>query len=716
MVDVDGVFSHFQATPLKLKRRAPTAPTVARRSPPQNPAPARRQRVPSKMVARQPSRTKLTDGVVAPSKKRVLPVHPSSAKKRKLLLAMPPPDDDNVPVQQKLVFDTPPRKAARTHVETAANDNDTNDMLATDAGWTPPRPETPPVPHTPFRSETPRRPETPPRPTTPPRLEVLRTAVAPATQDTAFETPKKCAPPSRGQILSPLSYLRLHSAPTDVNAGPPPFSPNVFDEPRRLEPSAASSLLPPTPPLPPSVVPTVDLGSRSSCKPAKRELLAPLQTRRSARLQAASGDAPPDIEALTLERPSHLRRTPGTKVLRSRAHTALVQAHMDTALAKSPPTTSSTVVALSWASIQEMYAAKVLPKTVSTALHAVFTSWMLCEDVVATSEPSTSRLAFAAFDQSTIDLRYDVADTHGAMRTVPVLLAHYAALYDQLQALTLTQQSLLRTVLAHVASVASAPITMASTLLQHAWTRGAPRLVRAATTYFATITAQPETLLHKLGSLAGSLLRHVLRAIFLSFDARLDAGDSRAPSVALPKALYAHHDLGAAVHRALVDRMAGALDDYHTALCVDFLATAFQTLWRYRSEPYLQAHIAVMEKTAARIAALGLDDEAYLAPLAALGTFVATLEKEQRAVASVLARAPVPEPRDLLSCPLPEKESTPLKTRFDAASGCFECKQALRDDAIVECRTCHHKYHLACLYLPLTFRDPSRRYVCPHCL
>ncbi|KDO21275.1 hypothetical protein SPRG_21296 [Saprolegnia parasitica CBS 223.65] len=248
-----------------------------------------------------------------------------------------------------------------------------------------------------------------------------------------------------------------------------------------------------------------------------------------------------------------------------------------------------------------------------------------------------------------------------------------------------------------------------------AWTTGAPRLVPAAITYFATLTTHPETLLHKAGLLDRVAAPACAPRHLLAFDARLDAGDSRAPSVALPKALYAHHDLGAAVHRALVDRAATALDDYHAALCTDFLATAFQTLDRYRSEPYLQAHIGIMETTAARIAALGLDDEAHLAPLASLSTFAATLEKEQRAVAGFLARAPLPVPLDL-PCPMPEKESTPLKTRLDAVSGCFECKQALHSDAIVECRTCHHKYHLACLYLPSTFRDPSRRYVCPHCL
>ncbi|OQR93109.1 hypothetical protein ACHHYP_02927 [Achlya hypogyna] len=687
MMDVDGVFSHFQATPLKLKlaasERAPAPPERKSSSPPR-PAAARRPRVHSKMVARQPSRTKLTVGLaVAPAAivpratKRALPVHPSSVKKRRREEA-PAPDDDDVPVRQTLVFDSPRRSPPPPAPSAIDLTHDTSldiDFI----------PDTPPEHDTGGDS-------------------VERSTLASA----AFETPKKSLPPPRMEILSPprmeilspLSYLRLTAPPAPEDD--PPGSPNVFDPPPVACPP---SFLPETPPLPAAdAVESPVEAAPAKPSAAKRELLPSLQTRRSARLQAVVPLSPTS---------PHLRRTPGIKVLarpRPKAHVAVVQGYVDSCVA-APASTSTAVCAACWASLLETHSHKVLPQTTLTRFHGLFKLWIDCEAAVATEPPPAARVSFANFDQSAVDLSY-CADPDAVAR-VTSLLRLYEALLQQLGALTASQRGLLVTTLERVATLSTPPIPP-------------PRALAPAVAYFASVAATPVVVLAKLSALSASLVRHLLRLLFLSFDASLDDGPSSGPSIAVPRALYQHHDLGAAVHRALADRAVATATDYAAAVRADFLAACFGAVQQSRADSFVQTQLALLEETAGRLARLAVDDDAHLFPLRDVDALQRELASEQRALAPMLGRQPPPQPwtpalRMALfvsggsHADVAEKESTPLKERRQACDGCFECKRPLVPPTI-ECRTCHHHFHLACLYLPPSFRDPSRRYVCPHCL
>ncbi|OQR81585.1 hypothetical protein THRCLA_11600 [Thraustotheca clavata] len=390
----------------------------------------------------------------------------------------------------------------------------------------------------------------------------------------------------------------------------------------------------------------------------------------------------------------------------------VLQTYLEECYEQKQPNVSNTIAALCWKTLQHLYATKVLPKTMSLAFYSLFTTWIACEQLNYHSIDSIQkqrRITFQAFDQSTLDIQY-IQEPETPSR-VYSLCEKYQTMYTQLARLTKAQEKLLLSVLHSISSN--------DVLYEQVYQRFSKRMnISSGIKYFIALINTPEMILEKLALLSGSLIRHYLRIAFVCFDASL-GDDHILPNVSMPKELYQHQDLGAAIHRALFDKLDQVRDPedkYYAAVRIDFLFRAFQALVRFKSDPTIQQAIAHMQILASRLVLYNLEDEKHLFVLQNIDELLDHLQNERNALKSTLKKPPSKLSIDLTP-PLPakpEKESTPLKER--PCPGCFECKKPFQDDANIECRTCLHRYHLACVFLSPTYRDYSRRYVCYHCI
>ncbi|RHY25756.1 hypothetical protein DYB32_008116 [Aphanomyces invadans] len=128
---------------------------------------------------------------------------------------------------------------------------------------------------------------------------------------------------------------------------------------------------------------------------------------------------------------------------------------------------------------------------------------------------------------------------------------------------------------------------------------------RAAARYFRTVMdTSSQVVLSHISRLSNSLARHYLRVIFLYFDDRLS--EDKASTVALPDH-YAHQDLGAAIHRALDDRLlyetsqTTVKERYLYATSVNFLYQAIQLVQQTAKDAYLTSLIRKLQALCLRL-------------------------------------------------------------------------------------------------------------------
>ncbi|KAH9103892.1 hypothetical protein AeMF1_019889 [Aphanomyces euteiches] len=359
------------------------------------------------------------------------------------------------------------------------------------------------------------------------------------------------------------------------------------------------------------------------------------------------------------------------------------------------------------------------------AWQSIFTALVECETLCLhdhlkgkeppPTTPLKSKVSFRCFDLSTLELQY--VSERGTTQRIETILHHCEGIVRKLSKLDMTLMQAINTALSSIAE---------------------KKLASAVVYFHSVFQNPPEIMVGHISRLSTSLARHYLRVIFLYFDDRLSEDKSSTTTVSQPSH-YAHQDLGAAIHRALDDRLLFSTmqttqkERFYYATSVEFLYKALHMVNHTTKDAYLSSLVRKLQNLCSRLVQYVFllavwiyvvayrckcEDEAHLFPLGSFASFERTLKKELDAIDMKLVKSEYSIPRTptkLLQ--LPEQESTPLKEKYRAGTACSECKQAWRDiTSTVQCAACQRRYHLTCLYLSPTFRNLSGTYKCPHCL
>ncbi|CAK4144606.1 unnamed protein product [Aphanomyces euteiches] len=179
----------------------------------------------------------------------------------------------------------------------------------------------------------------------------------------------------------------------------------------------------------------------------------------------------------------------------------------------------------------------------------------------------------------------------------------------------------------------------------------AEKKLASAVVYFHSVFQNPpEIMVGHISRLSASLARHYLRVIFLYFDDQLSEDKSSTTTVSQPSH-YAHQDLGAAIHRALDDRLLFSTmqttpkERFYYATSVEFLYKALHMVNHTTKDAYLSSLVRKLQNLCSRLVQCKCEDEAHLFPLGSFASFERTLKKELDAIDMKLVKNEYSIPR-----------------------------------------------------------------------